>query len=85
MFWAKNGDPHSIILLFIGAIVGPIMALSFPFGPTFKVGYSIALFLSFVGFIAGIKFRNRIWGQALTVIAVVGWFICGLIGLSTGT
>jgi len=85
ILWVKSGDPRSVLLLFIGALVGPYMGLSFPFGLTFKVGYSIALFLSFAGFIAGVTFRKRIWGQALTVLAVVGWFLCGLIGLGTGT
>ncbi len=83
--WAKSGEPAFVILLFIGAVVGPYMGLSFPFELAFKIGYSIALFLSISGFIAGIKFMDRIWAQTLIVISVVGWFFCGFIGLGTGT
>ena len=85
LIWARTGDARSVSLIFIGAIIGPFMGLSYPFGLTFKVGYAITLLSSIVGLVAGLRFRQLIWGQVVTVLAIVVWFLCGMIGLGTGT
>jgi len=83
--WATGAPPLTALLMPIGAIFGPFMALAYPFSATFKIGYILALLTSLLVAIVGIKKRNLMWGQALVVLGVVGWSACGLIGLGTGT
>lgn len=75
----------SFLLIPLGAIVGPFMGLSYPYSIGFKFWYSIILALSFGSIVIGIHKRAIIGGQIATVLGVIGWCACGLLGLSTGT
>jgi len=75
----------SLLLIPLGAIVGPFMGLSYPYSITFKFWYSISLALSFGSIVIGINKSAIIGGQIATVLGVIGWCACGLLGLGTGT
>jgi len=72
-------------LALIGAVIGPVMAIGYPFSIAFKIGYCSALVASLGFIIIGFNKRNGVLGQIITVIGIAGWVICGLLGLGTGT
>lgn len=71
--------------VFLGATVGPVMALTYPFSASFKFAYILGLVLVAVALGVGVRFRGRLYGQVLVVLCLVGWVCLGLIGLGTGT
>jgi hypothetical protein len=75
----------SLFILVLGAIIGPFMAIAYPFSLSFKVGYLIILLASVLAIVYGIKHRPKTLGQAAVVLGVVVWTFAGLIGLGTGS
>ncbi|MCP5079133.1 MAG: hypothetical protein GY951_13890 [Psychromonas sp.] len=78
-----GADPLVVLLLFLGALIGPIFVLIEPVHSLiFKLFYVAAL-LSLIGLIAfGLKKGNLLWGKGIIFIAIVGWLYCGGLGLS---
>ncbi len=81
--WAYHGTPLVVMLLPIGAIIGPIVGL-FSNAPYFTLSFKLALLvgLAVSGLLiwAGIQRRSSWWGQLLTVLGFLAWSVCGLIG-----
>ncbi len=73
------------VLLPIGIVIGPYMALTFPFSITFKIVYIAVLTASFISIILGIKFKHTLGGRLLTTLGTIVWLAAGLVGLGTGT
>jgi ABC-type iron transport system FetAB permease component len=74
-----------LVLAPIGAVIGPYMALTFPFSTTFKIAYVTALIASIIAIIAGLKFKHTKVGKLSAILGFAAWFTAGLIGLGTGT
>jgi hypothetical protein len=82
---ATGSHLGTLLLIPLGAVVGPFMALAYPFSAMFKLGYIFALVASILSIAMGFKKRNHVLGQALVVLGIVAWLTCGFIGLGTGT
>ncbi len=74
-----------VLLLPVGMVLGPPMALSYPFDLVFKIGYVLALLTALGLIIGGGWRRSATLGQACVVAGFILWAFAGLIGLSTGT
>lgn len=79
------GSVLNMILLPIAVVVGPFMAISYPFSWSFKLIYALGLILSTSLMMYGFKNRQKVFGQILVVVGICLWTLCGLIGLGTGT
>jgi len=73
------------VLAPIGAVIGPYMALTFPFSITFKVVYVTALIASIIAIMTGLKFKHTKVCKLSATLGFTAWFTAGLIGLGTGT
>lgn len=82
---ASGNSPFSIILIFLGAVAGPYMFLTYPFGILAKVGYSLSLVFSLSLIVWGTKKNKQLKGQAAVIMGICVWCLLGLIGLGTGT
>lgn len=84
-FGGVKGFGGVLLLLPVGMVLGPPMALSYPFDLVFKIGYVLALLTALGLIIGGGWRRSATLGQACVVAGFILWAFAGLIGLSTGT
>ena len=83
--WITTGAIYSVfIFLFVGGVIGPVLWFLAPLELSLKIGFSIAVLSAFFGFLFGIKYKDRTWGQAMLVISVVVWIFCGIVGIAFG-
>lgn len=82
---ATDSPLGTLLLIPLGAVVGPFMALVYPFSAMFKLGYIFALVASILSIAVGYKKRKHVLGQVLVVFGIVAWLTCGFIGIGTGT
>jgi hypothetical protein len=74
-----------LVLAPIGAVVGPYMALTFPFSVMWKLIYIAVLTASAIAIFLGLKFKHTKVGKLSATLGFTAWLIAGLIGLGTGT
>ena len=80
---ALVAGPPSLLMLPIGAVVGPIVGLSSgepAFTPRFKAMLLAGLVAAAASVFVGVRNRSRLWGQLLVPIGTALWVICGLAG-----
>jgi len=78
-----GADPLGIYIFILGAIIGPISVLTEPVNSlTFKLIYVAVLAILIGSIVFGLKKRNFLWGKGITFVAIVGWFYCGMLGMS---
>ena len=65
--------------------VGVPMGIAYPFSPGFKTIYIASALLCVAALVTGLKFRRRTPGKVAIIMALLGWTMLGLIGLSTGS
>lgn len=72
-----------ILMLILGAIIGPFMALGYPaYSISFKILLTLGLIVSIGIIIFGFKNKRH----SITVTGIIFWTMIGLFyGLSTGT
>ena len=83
--YLKLGTPWGVVLVFLGATIGPYMGVLYPFPVVLKAVYILGLASCLAGFLLGVKFRSNLLGQAAAVCSIVGWVVLGIVGLGTGT
>lgn len=83
--YIQHGTPWGLIAVFLGAILGPYLGLTYPFPFLFKTLYALGLLSCLVAFFLGLNTRERLAGQVLVVSSVVAWVALGIFGLGTGT
>jgi len=80
-----GGDPRAVFLLPVAVVAGPPMALSYPFGVSFKIGYALGLPFALCLLGGGLFRLSSIKGQVCVVLGICLWTLLGLLGLGTGT
>ena len=79
--YLTGGEFGIILLIPMGAVLGPFILFSFPFTFENNIIYVSALILSLICAVFGLVKRKKIWGQVLAILGIAGWFFCGIIGL----
>ncbi len=72
-------------MVLLGGIIGIPMGLSYPFPVITKVVMILGLIVSLISIYFGFKNHNKVIGQIIAVVGILGWFFVGLMGLGTGT
>ncbi len=70
-----------ILLLPLGAVIGPFALLSLPFTTGNNYLFIGLLIISFVCILIGFRKKEHVLGQFLAVLGIAGWIFCGFIGL----
>lgn len=79
------GNLWLLLMLFLSAMFGVLMALTYPWALATKVGIVIGLLLAVVFAVYGFKHAATWHGRGLAVIGIIIWVVIGLLGLGTGT
>jgi hypothetical protein len=74
-----------IVLIPLGAIVGPFLALAFPFSVGTKMFYILGLIFSLFLIGIGIRKRKEVSGHLFVIIGSILWIVLGFLGLGTAT
>lgn len=61
------------------------MGLSYPFALSVKLAYITGLIVAATAFSFGLRYREKVYGQVLTVVGIITWSTIGTLGLGTGT
>ena len=84
--WSLHINSFAAFVLVAGAIVvGPYMAVAYPFPLLEKVTLVVVFLSSVVAVSFGLKFRQKRWGLVLVGFGSTAWLLGGLVGLGTGT
>lgn len=73
------------LLVPLGMVVGPAMAMAFPFSMLFKMAYGLAMIVSALCIALGAMNRRGALGQGAVIGGFILWTILGMVGLGTGT
>ncbi len=73
------------IMVILGATVGVIMGLVYPFSLLLKIGIITGLCFSMVSVVFGFKNHSKTFGQVMTILSVIIWVSIGIVGLGTGS